>query len=193
MINSVEIYSQNDLERKCRKNNFNDAVLISIGNPHWFFSNRKIDEKIPVIFKTKFDSILRLEFFDLVDTKDVQPWKPRRIPKLRDLNKVISFYNDSKYNYNRVIIHCWGGISRSTAMGLLVLFLIHKNVDIAIRELKKLQPYALPHAGILTMIDQLYETNFLEHRMEIIRCWKERIQKDLILAQSEGLEEVIEE
>jgi len=191
MINRVEIYSQNDLERLCRKQKMTDSILISIGNPGSGLF-RKEDERIPKAIRKAFPKILRLEFHDAYDGDRVPDGRLKRPPTQRDLQKAIRFYESNKDKYSTLVVHCWAGTSRSTAIGICMLYLIHGNEDKVIEVLKEIRPYALPHKKILEYIDELYGTTFQGKRTVVLMNYKERIQRDIEKArtENEGLEEV---
>jgi len=191
MINEVAIYSQNDLERACRKRKMPDSVLVSIGNPRSGLF-RKEDEKIPEAIRKAFPKILRLEFHDAYEGDRLPDGRLKKPPEKRDLLKVIRFYESNKDKYSRIVVHCWAGTSRSTAIGICLLYLIHGDEKKVIDILKVTRPYALPHKRILEYIDEIYDTSFQEKRNDVLMNYKERIQKDIdrIKNENEGLEEV---
>jgi predicted protein tyrosine phosphatase len=190
MIKEVEIYSQNDLERKCKKETFDDSVLISIGNPHKLFSRRQVDEKVPRLIKVKFKHTLRLRFYDVNALDEVVEGRKKIIPTTKDIDHVIRFINKYSNRANRVVIHCWGGISRSPGIGILVLYLIEKNEDKVIERLCTIAPNALPNKKILELIDEKYQTKFVERRNDVIRNLNNRIRMSLQSTESEELEEI---
>jgi predicted protein tyrosine phosphatase len=191
MICEVAIYSQNDLERACRKQKMRDAILISIGNPRSGIF-RKEDEKIPEAIRKAFDKMLRLEFHDAYEGDRLPDGKLKRPPTKKDLLRAIRFYEANKDRYSTLVVHCWAGTSRSTAIAICMLYLIHGNEDKVIEVLKEIRPYALPHKKILEYIDELYGTTFQGKRTVVLMNYKERIQRDIEKArtENEGLEEV---
>jgi len=191
MIREVAIYSQNDLERLCRKREMKGAVLISIGNPRSGLF-RKEDEKIPEAIRKAFDKILRLEFHDAYEGDRLPDGRLKRPPTKKDLLKAIRFYEANKERYSTLVVHCWAGTSRSTAIGICMLYLIHGDEDKVIEVLKHIRPYALPHEKILEFIDEIYGTSFQEKRNVVLMNYRERIQRDIEEArnENEGLEEV---
>jgi predicted protein tyrosine phosphatase len=188
MIHEVEIYSQNDLERKCKNDTFEGSILISIGNPHRIFSKKQVDERIPVIIKERFKHILRLEFYDVNSLNEVIQGRKEIIPTTKDIDNVVRFISKHREIYHRVVIHCLGGISRSPGIGVLVLYLIDSNEDIVIERLCRIAPNALPNRKILELIDEEFKTKFVERRNDVIRNMNKRLQMSLQSNESEGLE-----
>jgi len=168
-----------------------ESVLISIGNPRSSIF-RKEDEKIPEAIRKAFPKILRLEFHDAYEGDKLPNNKLKRPPTKKDLLKVIRFYESNKNKYSRIVVHCWAGTSRSTAIGICLLYLIHHNENKVIEILKEIRPYALPHKKILEYIDEIYGTSFQDKRNIVLMNYKERIQKDIekMKNENEGLEEV---
>jgi predicted protein tyrosine phosphatase len=190
VITEVEIYSQNVLERKCKKTSFKDSILISIGNPNKLFSKREVDEKIPKIFRKRFRHILRLKFYDVNSLNEVIEGRRKAIPTIRDVNKVINFISRNNNKNNRVVIHCWGGISRSPGIGVCVLYILEKDENRVIERLCEIAPNALPNRRILELIDEKYATSFVEKRNDVIRNLNNRIKLSLQSGVIEGLEEI---
>jgi len=191
MIKNVAIYSQNELDRICKKQKMPDSVLISIGNPRSGLF-RKEDEKIHKKIKKAFSKILRLEFHDAYEGDKLPNNKLKKPPVKKDLLKAIKFYEENKNHYSTLVIHCWAGTSRSTAIGVCILYLLKRDEDEVINILKEIRPYALPHMKILEYIDEIYDTTFKYKRNDVLMNYKERIQKSIekIKNENEGLEEV---
>lgn len=179
MITEVEIYGQAELDRLCERRDFPRGALISIGNPRWPFRTPSYDEATPKSIKGKFRHILRLAFFDEVDVEKIPKGKPKRLPRERDIRKVVGFYERHKHECDRIVIHCRSGVSRSTAVGMVILYLIHRDEDVVIERMKKQRPYAVPHEGILGMADELLGSRLKVRRLEILRNWKGRIRERL--------------
>ncbi|MBL8968657.1 MAG: dual specificity protein phosphatase family protein [Spirochaetaceae bacterium] len=177
MITEVEIYGQAELDRLCERRDFPRSALVSIGNPHWPFRKPSYDEALPRSIKDKFRDILRLEFFDEVEFEKIPRGKPKRLPQKRDIRKVIDFYERHGNECDRIVIHCRSGVSRSTAVGMVILYLIHRDEDAVIERMKKQRPYAVPHEGILKLADELLGSRLEVRRLDIMRNWKGRIRE----------------
>jgi predicted protein tyrosine phosphatase len=179
MISSVEIHSQNDLVQLCKEKDFSDSILISIGNPSSFFRLKRIDEKIPRIIKTSFRHVLRLKFNDIDKVIKLNGSRKTRIPSKNDVEKAIAFYQKYKEKYEKLIIHCWSGISRSAAIGIAILYQIYLDEDKVIERLKEIRPQAMPNEIIIQYIDKIYNTNFNEKRVELLKSKMRHIKRSL--------------
>jgi len=149
----IRIFGQEELVRHIKMGHDVGDCVISIGGPRWF----KKDSKMPSLFRTIFRKKLRLRFHDVTAKSDI-PGLFKRIPEKKDLLKAIKFYK----KYGDVTIHCWAGVSRSTAIALCLLYLKYKDEDRAIEELVETRKIASPNRLIVSFIDELYGTNFSE-------------------------------
>lgn len=152
----IEIYGQNELIERIGQNKNVTSHLISIGNPSvlWKRDHRQ-DTNVPKIFKETFKSILRIEFFDVLEKEHLGNMRPKRIPLKRDVKKAIRYFKKHSKNANGFTIHCWRGVSRSTAIALGYLYLIHGDEQKAVDALKKIRPDAGPHPGLVKFFDEI--------------------------------------
>lgn len=150
----IQIFGQRELLEKIEKDEQLESHLISIGNPGRGFRMGE-DTVIPIEFKSAFSSILRLEFFDVLKRSHLGKMRPKRIPLKRDVRKTIRYFNKTKDSATGYVIHCWRGISRSTAIALGYLYLIYGDEQQAVDELKRIRPDAGPHPGIVKYFDDL--------------------------------------
>jgi predicted protein tyrosine phosphatase len=118
MIN-IQIFGQVELENHIKKGGNVYSHLISIGNPGR--GKRGIpDHVVPDLFRTSFQSILRLEFYDAEDKSFLGPLRPKRIPQKRDVRRVVRYFEKTKHRADGYTIHCWRGrirISDSAKLG----------------------------------------------------------------------------
>ncbi|MCB1178794.1 MAG: dual specificity protein phosphatase family protein [Leptospiraceae bacterium] len=138
-----------ELINKKYENRLFDAI--SIGDP---------DEDEPIKDYKKLSNYLRLEFFDM-ESGDPES-NLYRIPEKEDFEKVISFYEKIKNSNNDLLIHCKAGISRSTAVGLFMIYKELISEKKSIDTLLYIRPKALPNRNIIKFIDEKFKTNFLE-------------------------------
>jgi predicted protein tyrosine phosphatase len=97
------------------------------------------------------DQHLRLTFHDIVaDAEGLQG------PKLRDAERLISFIQEWDQSAP-MLIHCWAGISRSTAAAYTALCLLRDNEDefALAEELREASPSATPNRLIVSQVDTL--------------------------------------
>lgn len=98
---------------------------------------------------------LRLTFHDVVaDAHGLEG------PKLRDAERLITFIRDWDRSAP-MLIHCWAGISRSTAAAFTALCLLRpteSEEDLA-QELRAASPSATPNRLIVSQVDGLLGRN----------------------------------
>ena len=152
---NIQIFGQRELVKYIENGNNACSHVVSIGNPGSIGRQNNEDTIMPNIFYKTFDSYLRLEFFDVLKKEHLGPMRPKRIPLKRDVKKAIRFFNKTKDSSNGYVIHCWRGVSRSTAIALGYLYLIHGNEQKAVDELKRIRPEAGPHPGIVNYFDEI--------------------------------------
>jgi len=114
------------------------AYVVSIGDP---------GERPPAGWR-KTPCRLRLEFRDRLLESDGGPTK-------RDVERLIRFARTIERGNGGVLVHCQGGISRSTAAGAIILAVLlgpGREADV-LREVYRLQPQALPNGRMLQHAD----------------------------------------
>jgi predicted protein tyrosine phosphatase len=110
---------------------------------------------MPSIFRASFENTLRLTFRDTDYEDDDLP--PRRY----DVRKFIDYYEATKDESTGYVIHCHAGISRSTAVGLGILYLMNHSEKRAMQSLLRVRPIARPHLGIVGHFDSIMGSNLL--------------------------------
>lgn len=108
------MFGELELEDHRKNNGSICSHCISIGDP---------GSVTPISIKYGFDEILILRFLDFESKEDILNDDEILVSK-DDIIKVIDFYNSTKNDANGYTIHCWQGISRSTAVALGLLYLI---------------------------------------------------------------------
>ena len=173
----VQIFGQEELERQLRHDLPVGSHLISIGNPRRWWRKAEVDEALPSLFRQRFQKVLRLEFFDQLDVEALRPEQPKRIPQFRDVAAVKRFFDQTQATATGYVVHCWAGTSRSPAVALGLLYLIHGSEESAARELMRIRYVARPHAGIVKDWDKLLGSRLAdvndvirEARLEQIRA-----------------------
>jgi len=124
--------------------------------------------------------------------------RPKRIPLKKDVRKAIKFYKKTSNEATGYTIHCWRGISRSTAIALGYLYLIHGDEQKAADELEKIRPEAGPHPGLVKYFDELLGCDLtrvnnvlIEKRNEELKNWffSEIDNGDALLEELEAVDE----
>jgi len=175
---NIQIFGQRELVEYIQNGGKINSHLVSIGNPGKGIRSQAEDASLPEIFKTSFQDILRLEFYDVEYKRHLGPMRPKRIPIKKDVRQAINFFNRTKDHATGYTIHCWRGISRSTAIALGYLFMIYGDEQKAAEELFKSRSEAGPHMGIVKYYDQilgshLHEINkkIRDMRLEEMKKW----------------------
>jgi predicted protein tyrosine phosphatase len=136
---NIQIFGQRELVEHIQNQGKISSHVISIGNPSRYGKPKKEDAAIPAIFHSVYEGIIRLAFFDVLEKSHLGDIKPKRIPQKRDVRKVIKFYRKNRKIIDGFDIHCWRGISRSTAIAFGLLYMMRNDEQVAFDELKKIE------------------------------------------------------
>jgi predicted protein tyrosine phosphatase len=166
--------------------------LVSIGNPRLPWKPVQPGERVQSAFRPAFRRILRLGFFDVERADLLGELRPRRIPKRGDVRRVIRFYESTKAEATGYVVHCWGGISRSTAVALGLLYLETGSEDEAARLLRAMRPQAGPHRLIARHFDAELGSRLEEAADRIRGLRMEELRRELY-GELEGLVEELPE
>ncbi len=158
----IRVYAELELVRLVEQGVELPDHLISIGNPRLPWLRPRPGEFVPPQFRGRFKRIMRLNFFDCERKDLLGEVRPKRIPERRDVERVIRFYRQTQDQASGYVVHCWGGISRSTAVALGLLFLACGSEDEAARQLVAIRPEAGPHRLILEFFDRLLGCHLAE-------------------------------
>jgi predicted protein tyrosine phosphatase len=189
MAEAVEVLSQLDLEGSLDKPHY--SCLVSIGNPISLFTINRPDTHMPRAFKKHFKKILRLSFYDVEKKDHLHPRQfPKIVPTRAHVKRAIHFFNETKDHTNGYTLHCWQGISRSTAFALGFLYMITGSEKTAMMILKNIRPEARPHQGIVKMFDEELGCNLSVLNDEWRVEWIEKTKKELDLTADGLLEEL---
>lgn len=176
----VQVMGQNELIEHLKSGGKHHSHCISIGNPRGFFTRTGPDKSVPEVFRTYFKKILRLSFYDVEEKRNLT-WRqlPRRIPKRSDVKRLIRFFQKTQPYASGYTIHCWQGVSRSTAAALAYLYMITKSEDEAKRILMEHRPEAGPHQKLVKWFDEELGCNLTRVADEIRKERFDRWRKEL--------------
>lgn len=108
----------------------------------------------PKGFKEHPAKKLRLEFFDISSAIRNE----MNGPSEQDVRNLIGFFKEALKEDNQFfLIHCWQGIRRSTAAGLILLEMYHKDKNKAREELYKLVPNAWPNGRMIDLYNKILD------------------------------------
>ena len=114
---SIQVFGELELLALLARGGAHHSHCISIRNP---------DETIPAIIKDNFRVILELRFYDAEEIEQLGAQTIKRIPEPRDVKGVIEFFRMTALEATGYTLHCWQGISRSPAVALGLLYLLHR-------------------------------------------------------------------
>ena len=173
----VQVFGQIELVEHLQAGGRHHTHCISIGNPRSIFSRRSRDNAVPPIIKKNFDKVLRLNFYDVEEKRHLR-WRqfPKRIPRRSDVKRLIRFFRATKDHASGYTIHCWQGVSRSTAVALAFLYMMTGSEEQAKSRLQAIRPEAGPHQRLVLWFDQELGTHLsevaAEMRQERFDRWK---------------------
>jgi predicted protein tyrosine phosphatase len=194
----IFIFGQRELVDRLEQGHEPTSHLISIGNPGKGVRGTGEDSCIPPVFQNHYKSILRLGFFDVEYRRQLRNSRPKRVPMKRDVRKVIRFFRKTKSTASGYTIHCWQGISRSTAIALCLLYLIHKDESVSVEKLMEIRPEAVPHSRLVEFFDQIIGSHLLgaiapvrERHFQDLKRWffSEIVNGDALIEELEPIEE----
>ncbi len=192
----VQVFGQPELEEYLRSGGAVHTHLISIGNPRQLFIPSRPDAFVPAVFKRSFSRILRLKFFDVENRRHLtRRHFPKRIPRRRDVRRAIRFFRRTRGEASGYTIHCWQGVSRSTAIALGFLYLITGSEEEAARILVRTRPQARPHQALVRWFDEELGSNLTAVNDRIRAEHFRKLKEELDFTEDSLLEElpVVEE
>ncbi len=184
----VQVFGQRELVEHLESGGRHYSHCISIGNPGRGFG--RPDTVMPRMFRRHFRRILRLAFYDAEKVSHLDTMRSRRIPRTSDIRRVIRFFRRTRRRATGYTLHCWGGVSRSPAVALGILYLITGSKTTSGDILRRIRPDAAPHQGIVRSFDELLGSN-LRALSDGIRAERiARMQRELDLTGDALLEEL---
>lgn len=97
--------------------------------------------------------IKRLSMFDI--ESDDYPGGPT----VELVQEIIDFGKSLDKDTTRLLVHCYAGVSRSTAAALVILYMMYKrDIRQAMLKLKEIRPRAAPNTLICSIADSLLKT-----------------------------------
>jgi len=184
----VQVFGQRELVEHLEAGGDHYSHCISIGNPGRGFG--RPDTVMPPVFRRHFRRILRLAFYDVEEMRHLGTMRPRRIPRRSDVRRVIRFFRCTRREADGYTLHCWGGISRSTAIALGILYLLTGSEQEAAETLLRVRPEAGPHRKIVRYFDELLGCDLTAVNDGIQLRRIERMRRELDLTEDALLEEL---
>jgi len=141
---SMTICALHELPRELRRSR--PTHVISIGDP---------GVEAPEFPRTV--SVLPLNFYDVDSVNEARAnnYQPHEIP-YEEHARLILEYAKSIPPFGRLLIHCWAGVSRSTACAAIIIAqAMPGNEDMAVDVVKKIRPEAAPNRRLIEAGDKL--------------------------------------
>ena len=140
------------------------AQIIALGDKHYncCISIGDKEDRLEEICD-KFDHVLRLKFDDIIEKNEFQ----KRLPKKSHIRKVVRFYNKTKDLADGYTIHCYAGVHRSVAVGLILLYLMTGSESEAKEKLLKIKGLPLPNKRMIDIFDHMFKTNLKKESDEL--------------------------
>ncbi len=151
----IEVLAENELVDRLSRGVPHYRACISIGNPRPLLRRAQPGEVVPPHIRASFESLLRLSFYDLEEPMEIEGLVLDRLPRRADAQRVLRFFDRTRGWTDGWTIHCWAGVSRSTAVALALLFLLRGDEDLAAAELGRIRPQALPNRLLLRRFDEV--------------------------------------
>ena len=165
----IQVFGEHELRDRIKAGKGHFSHCISIRNP---------GETLAPEIEAAFCEVLELEFFDEERAEDLPKHAAeRRIPGPGDVDRIIDFVRRAAGDpkLTGFTVHCWRGISRSTAVALGLIYSILKDEERATKALMKIRPQSMPHTGIVRMFDKVLGSNLKPYRAKIHRYRLERM------------------
>lgn len=160
---NIQIFGENELRDRIREGLPTTSHCISIRNST-LHGNGKMPFPLPNEIENGFKDILHLEFYDL-EKREWLPneFKDARIPEIEDVEKVIEFVKRAVGDpeLTGFTIHCWRGVSRSSAVALGIAYMLYGDERLAAKHIQHIRPEAAPLPRIVEFWDKLFGSNLV--------------------------------
>lgn len=151
----VQVFGQLELLELLAGGGAHHTHCLSIGNPFRLGGRIGPDRRMPPVFRRYFRRILRLRFYDVEEKRHLRRWQfPKRVPRRSDVRRAIRFFRETRDLASGYTIHCWQGVSRSTAFALGFLYMQTGSEEQAKTLLQRIRPDAGPHQRIVRWFDE---------------------------------------
>lgn len=192
----VQVFGQPELVEHLEAGGEHHTHCVSIGNPFNLFGVNRHDTRVPRIIRREFKQVLRLRFYDVEAKRYLTRRQfPKKIPTREDVRRAIQFFESTSARASGYSVHCWQGVSRSTAIALGYLYMYTRSESKAAGLLKHIRPEAGPHMGIVRFFDEELGSRLVDAATEVrdarLLRWKAELEltEDSLLEELPGAEE----
>ena len=151
----IQILSIYSLAEKMKNKEKLYSLCVSITDPEPPVKNLN--------YKNFFKKTCRLCFHDIDKLSDMPKQDKPKLVQPRHIKKAVRFYRKNIHNADGFTIHCHAGVHRSSAVGLIYLYLSSCSEQSAADELLRLRPLPMPNRRMILLFDQLYNTDLSIH------------------------------
>ena len=118
-----------------------------------------------------FSDVLQLKFHDIDAKKELPRDLHPKPPNRRIILRIVEFFAGNSSTATGFSIHCHAGVHRSVAAGLIGLYMMSHDSDLAKEQLVRIKPLPLPNRRMVRLFDRLYGTDLSRVTAELYeRC-----------------------
>lgn len=177
----IQIFGQNELVKHIEKGEKIHSHCISIINPGKPVHENDPSHISPDILIDSFKEVLILDFWDANKVEHIDHFESKKIPSEVDITKILSFVERTKDEATGYTIHCWRGISRSTAVGFGILQYFLNDEKEAADRLIKVRRNTMPLKLIVQLFDKALGSNLAAFNETVYKAGIEAMRRDLNL------------
>ena len=129
-----------------------DLMLLSTGR-HWVASIRE-QEADPIPRPEFFGNRINLAFYDLTDGPNIAT--AAHVEKVYRFSQRWAKAAHSGPTTASLVVHCFSGISRSSAIAMIPLLLYYRSEKAAAKRLYEINRWAAPNTHVLYLIEEKF-------------------------------------
>ena len=144
----IVVCSLDDLVSVC--SSIKPKFLISVIDPGY---EPKTPKGVKHHLKLGFDDIVEISKLNHIFRNNLDQI-PQQIPNQNHINSIVDFSSNISFN-DKVVIHCWCGVSRSMATATYILCSHNtSNIDRNIRYIRSIAPHANPNKLMIRLFEE---------------------------------------
>ena len=173
-MKGVEVFGEEELVASIESGEGHYRACISIGSPRPLLRAPQPGEALHPLVRSAFPDLLRIGIYDLEQRPKGLPLG--RLPGVAEARRVLQFYERTRARTGGWTIHCWAGVSRSTACALGLLYILRGDEARAADELRRIRPQAMPNLRFVRAFDQVLGSRLLEQAAKIHASRREELE-----------------
>ena len=154
-----------------------DLMLLSTGR-HWVASIRE-QEADPIPRPEFFGNRINLAFYDLTDGPNIAT--AAHVEKVYRFSQRWAKAAHSDPTTASLVVHCFAGISRSSAIAMIPLLLYYRSEKAAAKRLYEINRWAAPNTHVLYLIEEKFHLRgslYCESRLQSKGTAKKSLTND---------------